>query len=156
MKYQEACFCVTSLFSIKKEVKTHVLTSRGGGVLHGNLFGGSAACPARQDCSLTRCCFFQSARRLTTKGLAFQRFVAPGFVAVNRKILRHCMCFAERNLLLFSPFVRSRGLIFPCNPFLLKAPVPEVSPCRLLFIPDFPHESPQCRWAIPLLQRVRR
>ena len=50
-----------------------------------NVFGGSAACPARQDCGLTRDCKWQCVRRLTTKELVFERFVTPQLVAVNRK-----------------------------------------------------------------------
>ena len=43
------------------------------------------ACPARQVCGLTRDCTLQFVRRLTTKELAFQRFLAPRNVRVNGK-----------------------------------------------------------------------
>src|SRR3981189_24596 len=43
------------------------------------------ACPARQVCGLTRDCTLQFVRRLTTKELAFQRFVTPRNVRVNDK-----------------------------------------------------------------------
>src|SRR2546427_10948768 len=43
------------------------------------------ACPARQVCGLTRDCFVQFVRRLTTKELVFLRFVAPRNARVNGK-----------------------------------------------------------------------
>src|SRR5713226_8679947 len=43
------------------------------------------ACPARQVCGLTRDCFAQFVRRLTTKELVFLRFVAPQDARVNGK-----------------------------------------------------------------------
>ena len=43
------------------------------------------ACPARQVCGLTRDCFVQFVRRLTTKELVFLRFVAPQNARVNGK-----------------------------------------------------------------------
>jgi len=43
------------------------------------------ACPARQVCGLTRDCFVQFVRRLTTKELVFLRFVAPQDARVNDK-----------------------------------------------------------------------
>jgi hypothetical protein len=62
-----------------------VLTSRGGGVLQSNPFGGSAGLPCQAGLRPHSRCFLQSVRRLTTKEFVFQRFLAPGNVGVNGK-----------------------------------------------------------------------
>jgi len=56
----------------KKEVKTASLSPPGvGGVLHDNTLCGSAACPARQVCGLTRDCFCNSLGDSPPKSLSF-------------------------------------------------------------------------------------
>jgi hypothetical protein len=52
------------------------------------------ALPGRSAASLARY-FPQGGRRLTTKGHAFGRFVALGFVGVNRNFFLRFICFAR-------------------------------------------------------------
>ena len=76
-----------------------VFTSRGGGVLHDEIFGGSAGLPCQAGLRPhSRNCSWQFVRRLTTKELVFPRFVTLRNAAVNvkkvkrssRKVLRSC------------------------------------------------------------------
>src|SRR5215471_15725933 len=71
----------------KKEVKTTTFSPPGvGGVLHDMPLGGSAGLPCQAGLRPhSRNAFWQFVRRLTTKELVFQRFVAPENVPVNRK-----------------------------------------------------------------------
>ena len=73
----------------KREVKTTSFSPPGvGGVLLESPLAAQQACPARQVCGLTRELLVQCVRRLTTKELVFERFVAPRNAGVNRKEIR--------------------------------------------------------------------
>jgi hypothetical protein len=67
-------------------VKTGSFSPPGvGGVLHDKALGGSAGLPCQAGLRPHSRLLLQFVRRLTTKELAFQRFLAPRNVRVNGK-----------------------------------------------------------------------
>src|SRR5258708_12022404 len=98
------------------------------------------ACPARQVCGLTRDCFVQFVRRLTTKELVFLRFVAPRNAGVNAKM--------EWN--------RRKNAASPMlGPLALSSPgsVRRFSCFRL--VKNLPYHAAECGWAVRFLLVAR-
>src|SRR2546425_11680228 len=105
------------------------------------------ACPARQVCGLTRDCFVQFVRRLTTKELVFLRFVAPRNARVNGKKWNR----ARGKM---SPFPVSNGIVGGCVacslPFWAPGSVRR-SWCSCL-VENFPHHAAEYGGAVRFLQ----
>ena len=100
----------------KREVKTKSSSPPGvGGVLHDAALGGSAGLPCQAGLQPhSRIAFGQFVRRLTTKELVLERFVAPQNAHVNCKNLSILYRDCDAAPLAFNPnFEAGKGSLSP-------------------------------------------